>query len=215
MKRKEFLEQLKSRLNRLPDDELNNVLDYYNEIFLDAGEENEEETAENLGNIDDIARQIYADNNIAPDGKPEFIMDEAAYRKYGENSSNDSRTATNSQVGSGMSVSGKILLVILLFPIWFPILAAVSAVLFSVAVTFIALGFTLGISGAALTAAGIVTVFTAPPIGLITAGTGLVILSLGLFIAKPLFKSVLRGFASFLNWLVSKAHGIFADRRSV
>ena len=76
MKRQDFLDALRARLNRLPAEELEDALDYYNEIFLDAGEENEEETAESLGSIDDIARQIYAENGIEPDGRPTFILDE-------------------------------------------------------------------------------------------------------------------------------------------
>ncbi|WP_124098409.1 DUF1700 domain-containing protein [Ruminococcus sp. Marseille-P6503] len=208
MKREEFLEQLKKRLSRLPDDELENVLDYYNEIFLDAGTENEEQTAKNLGSIDDIARQIYADNNIAPDGNPEFIMEEVVDKRHSE-------AEPPSEKEKGMSFGGKLLLIILLFPIWLPLIAVISAVLFSVAVTFIALGFSLGIAGAALTAVGVFTIFTAPPIGMVTAGTGLVLLSLGTIIAKPLFKRVWSGLVSLLNWLTGKAHGFLADRGAV
>ena len=75
MKRQEFLDALKERLNRLPSEELENALDYYNEIFLDAGEENEEQTAESLGSIDNIARQIYNENGIDPDGSPTYILE--------------------------------------------------------------------------------------------------------------------------------------------
>lgn len=209
MKREEFLDALKKRLSRLPDDELENVLNYYNEIFLDAGVENEEQTAKNLGSVDDIARQIYADNNISPDGNPEFIMEEAIDIRYEKFSSEAEQSP---QKKKGMSFGGKLLLIILLFPIWFPVITVVSAVLFSVAVTFIALGFSLGIAGAVLTAVGVTTLITAPPIGMITVGTGLILLSLGIIIAKPLFKRVWSGLVSILNWLTGKAHGFLADR---
>lgn len=208
MRREEFLDTLKKRLSRLPEDELKNVLDYYNEIFLDAGEENEEQTAKNLGSIDDIVRQIYADNDISPDGDAEFIP-KAFEKRYDES---ETRANDSSQKENGMSFGGKLLLVIILFPIWFPVIAAVSAVLFSVAVIFIAVGFSLGIAGIALIVAGAIAFFTAPPIGMITAGVGLILLALTIFAGKPLFRCVWSWFVSLLNRLTGKAHKFFADR---
>ena len=46
MKRIEFITELSRKLYKLPKEELESVLSYYDEIFLDAGIENEEETAE-------------------------------------------------------------------------------------------------------------------------------------------------------------------------
>ena len=76
MTRQEFLDKLSAKLDKLPAEERENALDYYNEIFMDAGEENEEKTAEEIGSIDDIARQIYTENGIDPDGKPKFMMED-------------------------------------------------------------------------------------------------------------------------------------------
>lgn len=212
MRREEFLDTLKKRLSRLPEDELKNVLDYYNEIFLDAGEENEDQTAKNLGSIDDIVRQIYADNDISPDGDAEFIPEKAAINRGGQSQPGaDAATATQ----GGMSFGGKLLLVIILFPIWFPLMAAVFAVLFSVAVIFIAVGLSLGIAGIALFAAGVVALFSAPPIGMITMGVGLILLALAIFAGKPLFRCVWSWFVSLLNRLTGKAHNFFADRGAV
>ena len=84
MRREEFISELKKKLGRLPAEELDDAVAYYDELFLDAGEENEEKTAASLGSIDAIARQIYIDNGIDPDGKAEFLMEEYVEPKRAE-----------------------------------------------------------------------------------------------------------------------------------
>ncbi len=236
MRRQEFIGQLRNKLNRLPADELQNVIDYYNEIFLDAGEDREEETARNLGNIDDIVRQIYVENNISPDGNAEYFVGDAnrndnrnTNANYNANNFNQSQNqnqgynngnqnADNNvyqNKSSGMSAGAKILLFILLFPVWFPIVAVVFSLLFAFFVTIIALGFALAVSGIVLAVVGIVTIFIAPPIGLITAGVGFMIMALCLLISAPVVRWAWRGLVSFCNWISGKMHNLFFKKGAV
>lgn len=61
MNRAEFMKILRSELRKLPEDERNAALEYYEEYFEEAGAENEQQVLENLGNPKKIAAQIKAD----------------------------------------------------------------------------------------------------------------------------------------------------------
>lgn len=61
MNRHEFLNKLVLELGRLPRNEVEDILAYYNEYFDDAGPENEEAVLEELGSPVKIATQIKAD----------------------------------------------------------------------------------------------------------------------------------------------------------
>ncbi|MBN7774284.1 HAAS signaling domain-containing protein [Clostridium aminobutyricum] len=61
MNRQEFIKKLQFELSKLPKDEVQNVIDYYNEYFDEAGPENEEAVLREFGNPSRIATQIKAD----------------------------------------------------------------------------------------------------------------------------------------------------------
>ncbi len=217
MKRDEFIGRLRSGLNRLPEEELNDALNYYNEIFLDAGLENEEKTAEKLGDIDEIIRQIYFENGIDPDGKPEFIMDSVIDNR-GEYENSDSRyygeNKRGENYGGGISLIAKILLLIVLFPVWFPLMIVAFVLAFVFGILGIVLEAVLGIVGLSCALTGILTAFTAPPYGFIMAGAGLIMLGIFSITASCVFKSLWQGGVRNLNRVVLKLHGILFGRRS-
>lgn len=61
MNRAEFMKILRSELRRLPEDERNSALEYYEEYFDEAGPQKEQQVLENLGNPKKIAGQIKED----------------------------------------------------------------------------------------------------------------------------------------------------------
>lgn len=63
MNRTEYMEELKKCLRRLPKEDFDKAMDYYEEYFADAGAENEAQVIEDLGTPDFAARQIIT--NIA------------------------------------------------------------------------------------------------------------------------------------------------------
>ena len=206
MKREEFIAALRARLNRLPAEELEDALDYYNEIFLDAGEENDEATAESLGSIDDIARQIYVENGIEPDGRPVFMVDEFTEEK--RNQSHEVYRQEPTVSGSTVN-SGKLLLLVVLFPLWLPLLI----VCFTLTFVFFILGFVLEIVfvavGGATVISGIVTLFSIPPVGLIELGTGLMLVGLFVLTFKYVFAGSWKAFTGAINKFVGTMHNIF------
>lgn len=210
MKRQEFIDALRARLNRLPEEELEDALDYYNEIFLDAGEDKEEETAESLGSIDDIARQIYAENGIEPDGRPTFILDERHDEGNSQEPSPEMPVQRSYSVRQQQPINTtKVILMIALFPLWLPLLI----VCFVLTLVFFILGFVLEIvlvaAGTAMIIGGIVTCFKIPPAGLMSIGIGLFMVGLFILSVKAVFKGSFNVFAGLINKLVGVAHNIF------
>jgi len=61
MNRLEYLTQLRRSLEDggLAEDEINDAMGFYEEIFLDAGTAHEAETAANLGSPEELANKIY------------------------------------------------------------------------------------------------------------------------------------------------------------
>ena len=68
MNRLEYLTQLRRSLEDggLAEDEINDAMGFYEEIFLDAGTAHEAETAANLGSPEDLANKILQDSGIPP-----------------------------------------------------------------------------------------------------------------------------------------------------
>lgn len=63
MNKIDYMESLKNHLRRLPKEDYDRAVDYFEEYFADAGVENEEQVIEDLGSPDFAAKEIIA--NIA------------------------------------------------------------------------------------------------------------------------------------------------------
>lgn len=61
MNKQEYLKELKIRLKRLPKEDFARAIEYYEEYFADAGEENEAKAIEDLGSPQEAADQIIRD----------------------------------------------------------------------------------------------------------------------------------------------------------
>lgn len=61
MNKEEYMKQLKINLKRLPKEDFNRAVEYYEEYFAEAGEENEQKAVEDLGSPKEAADQIIKD----------------------------------------------------------------------------------------------------------------------------------------------------------
>lgn len=61
MTKQEYMEQLEKRLRRLPREDFEHAVSYFEEYFADAGEENEAQAIEDLGTPQQAADQIIRD----------------------------------------------------------------------------------------------------------------------------------------------------------
>ena len=109
MTKNEFLSELKKALEGLPEEDIEKSLEYYSEMIDDRIEDGltEEDAVADLGSIEDIRAQIVKDTPITK------IIKEKIKPK---------RTL------SGFEIT----LLIVGFPIWFPLLASAAATLFSI-----------------------------------------------------------------------------------
>ena len=136
MNKERFLIELASALAGLPEDDVEKSLEYYSEMIDDRIEEGltEEAAVAAVGAIDEIRTQIIKDTPL-----PKLIKEKVKRKR---------------------SLNGlEITLLIVGFPIWFPLLAAAASVVFSVYVTLwslIIVLFAVEISFAACAFAGIV-----------------------------------------------------------
>ena len=58
MTRKEYMEQLRKYLKRLPKEDYENAIEYFSEYFDEAGPENEQQVMEELGEPKEAAREL-------------------------------------------------------------------------------------------------------------------------------------------------------------
>lgn len=111
MNRLEYLTQLRRLLEDggLAEDEINDAMGFYEEIFLDAGAAHEAETAANLGSPEELANKILQDSGIHPQGDSVFQMEAAA-------DPSQARDTDNNVPHNGNSLS-KLLVIIITSPI--------------------------------------------------------------------------------------------------
>ena len=156
MNKQEYMKQLKERLKRLPKADFARAVEYYEEYFAEAGEENEARAIEDLGTPQEAADQIIQD--MAGDYSKEPVKD----------------------VRSGMNGLWVALLALFAAPVALPLLfAGMMVVLSAVVVVWALLLALLVTAGCAVIAgpftiiAGFSVLFKSFPVFLCCIGIGL------------------------------------------
>ena len=139
MKRNEFMEAVRKKLKGLSEEDINKALEFYDEIINDKVEDGvpEDEAVDALGTPDEIAEQILMGMSL-----PKLVKAKAK--------------------PSGGFKAWEIVLLILGFPLWFPLLLAAACVVFSIfivilslVIAFFAVVISFGIGGLVLVAASV------------------------------------------------------------
>lgn len=183
MTRNEYMEQLKQKLKRLPKEEFDKAIEYFEEYFADAGEENTAEAIENLGSPQVAAEQII--------------------REIAIDNSNSGKAKTDVKKGiSGVWIA---VLAVLASPIALPVAIAIAAVLFAFVAAVAAILFAIGISGIALAisaplalvGAGSMIIYSIP-VAMVCLGLAFVFLGFGVLLVYASYLV----FRKFLNWII-------------
>lgn len=132
MTKAEYIAELKKRLSLLPPEDLRDALEYYQEYFAEAGEDNEKAVIAELGPPAYVAAQIIG----------RLTTDKAAVSE---------QTAKNN-----ISMVWIIILGILASPIALPLAIVLIAVIFSLIIAAISIIFSLGIAVLAIGIQGII-----------------------------------------------------------
>ncbi|MBR1824558.1 MAG: DUF1700 domain-containing protein [Ruminococcus sp.] len=206
MNKLEFLTTMRNRLEKfgLPQDEINDALSYYEEVFLDAGFGKEEATAEELGDPIEIADGILRDSGIHTSDASEYPP------RFDETQVTGGQPVNNSTSNSNFWL--KLIILILTFPIWLPIIVSVFAVLFALLISAIAIIAALIGSGIALIVGGIQLLFEAPPVGITCIGIGLMVTGLFIMVGKPFINRLIPASARLIRGTVNKIKGLFNRR---
>jgi uncharacterized membrane protein len=157
-----YLAELRRKLKGLPENEIDAACAYYDEYFSDAGSENEEQTAAELGSPAEVAAGIIGDRALR-----DVTGEETTTRK-------------------GLSTIWLVVLGIFASPIALPIGISLIAVLFallvaafSCIVAFFATAAALLVAGIVSLCLGVYALFIHFATGLCMVGTGLMCTALG------------------------------------
>ncbi len=168
MRKQEFLDELKSRLVGLPQDDVEERLAFYSEMIDDRMEEgiSEEEAVSEVGTVDEIIARILAETPLTKLVK-EKVKPKRALRAW------------------------EIVLLVLGAPLWVPLLIAVTAIFFAALVVLLALNVCLWavvISLAASSVMGIISFFVfiirgEAAAGFAVLGAGIAFIGLAILLA--------------------------------
>jgi len=158
MNREIFLWELQKQLRRLPVDEIENTIGFYEEYFNDAGPEREAEVIAELGSPAAVAAKVIGEYAVG----------------------------NSPSVKSAGSKLWVVILAVCASPVALPVAIAVLAVVFAMIVSLFAVCFSLGVSALAVAVSGVVMFFAGfwalvihPATGLFYIGSGLLAVSLG------------------------------------
>ena len=137
MNKQEFLSELRKNLSGLPEDDIEERLTFYSEMLDDRMEDGltEEEAVNDIGTVDELTAQIIADIPLT-----KLVKERITPKKK-------------------LSVWA-IILIVLGFPVWFPILIAAFAVIFSLYVSILAVIISLWAVFASFAASGLSCIIT-------------------------------------------------------
>lgn len=222
MNRQEFMERLENLLQNIPEQERIEALQYYNDYFEDAGEENEQAVLDALGTPAQVAENIKRDlnqNRYAYGEEPEKVNPDKEIIKY------QPRTEAHKQAEpvkqkQGLSTGIIVLIVILCIlasPLLIGIFGGIIGVLIGICgiwlgtVVFLgALAFALTTVGIVMSAIGIWAIVLSPVVGIGILGCGLVSLAVGIvsamltvLIVGKLTPAIFKG----IGWIFRKLTG--------
>lgn len=200
MTKKEYIYHLKNRLRNLPIDEVESAVDYVSELFDEAGEENAEEVARDLGSPAKFAAQIRAEYAINQHCLPEDTT--TVYREKPKSN-------------NGWKTLALILLGIAALPVGLPLVLVLAVLIFVAVVVGVCLLFALGcvllagfIAVCSLVYAGFKMLTVSLASGLMSIGLGLIgisgvvlIATAAIYLFIKLKPIIINGFANLYNRL--------------
>lgn len=207
MNRNEYLSILSQRLSMLPADEYNNIMEYYTEYFEDAGAENEENVIAELGDVHALADKILSENGQTysqPYTQPYTQPYNQSYNQlYNQQqpvySGYAGQPLENQTQVKGLSTGMKVLVGILMIPVWI----VMGALIFSFGVASVS----LFASSVAIVVAGCAVLGTSAATGIAFVGAGFIVFAVGM--------GMMMATAGVSQGLKAICRAIFADKQTV
>lgn len=179
MTKTEYMKTLAHRLRRLPKEDYDKAMDYFEEYFADAGPENEQRAIEDLGSPDDAANELIMDLAVKNTQKPPKT------------------------VKRGLSAVWIGILGVCAAPIALPLAFAMLAVIICFVIVVLAVIFSLVIAAIAVVASGIIGIFGGGILLFSTFADGLATVGLGLC-ALGAGTLLVYGAINFCRWFLRR-----------
>lgn len=193
MDKKEFLKELRYKLNKENYDDVDGIIDYYDELIEDRIErtnEIEKEVIKDLGSVDDIVKKVCGSKKTDRIKYEEEITDEDKPSVKNNNTKKDS---------TGIWI----VILIITSPLWFGLVSGIVAL----HIAIYCAGFGVGVASLVFIALGVASLFSTFTAGLISLGIGAILLGAAFIIipllvayAKLLFIVVKKS----VKWLIGK-----------
>ena len=212
MTRTEFMKQLQDLLSDISKNEREEALQYYNDYFDDAGPGEEARILTELGSPEQVARKIKAGLS---DDASEFS--EQGYRdtRFDGNGAAPAASSFMDSESAGKTAPKKernlwkLLAIVLgpfVIPVGFGLLAVLFCVLLAALLTVAAVlvsGIVIFVAGIFVIGVGLIQLFTAPVLGIATAGAGCLLTALGILLSLALLWIALKVVPVLVQGLVN------------
>lgn len=208
----EYLQALRAALAVLPDDEIDSAMRYYEDYFLDAGDENAEKVIKQLGPPEQVAEAILRDYTGVARRRPERFEEEKAQTVNGVPLDRDGKPRKK---GINPWMLACIVLLALIFG---PVAVAVIGAII-IAVVGLVIGIAacvVAVPAATLIGGGALVLFSfllwaTPASALATLGAGLTVGAVGLLLVLLVIKlcilfvpPIIRGLVALIRWPIEK-----------
>lgn len=210
----EYLQALRAALAVLPDDEINSAMRYYEDYFLDAGDENAEKVIEQLGPPEQVAEAILRDYTGVARRRPERFEEEKAQTVDGVPLGRDGKPLTRKKGINPWMLACIVLLALIFGPVAITVIGAiilaVVGLIVGVAACVVAVPAATLIGGGALVLFSFL-LWATPASALATLGAGLAVGAVGLLLVLLVIKlcilfvpPIIRGLVALIRWPIEK-----------
>lgn len=210
----EYLQALRAALAVLPDDEIDSAMRYYEDYFLDAGDENAAQVIEQLGPPEQVAEAILRDYTGVARRRPERFDEEKAQTVNGVPLGRDGKPLTRKKGINPWMLACIVLLALIFGPVAVAVIGAII-----VAVVGLVIGIAacvVAVPAATLIGGGALVLFSfllwaTPASALATLGAGLTVGAVGLLLVLLVIKlcilfvpPIIRGLVALIRWPIQK-----------
>lgn len=210
----EYLQALRAALAVLPDDEIDSAMRYYEDYFLDAGDENAAQVIEQLGPPEQVAEAILRDYTGVARRRPERFEEEKAQTVDGVPLGRDGKPLTRKKGINPWMLACIVLLALIFGPIAVAviggIIVAAVGLIVGVAACVAAVPAATLIGGGALVLFSFL-LWATPASALATLGAGLAVGAVGLLLVLLVIKlcilfvpPIIRGLVALIRWPIEK-----------
>lgn len=210
----EYLQALRAALAVLPDDEINSAMRYYEDYFLDAGDENAAQVIEQLGPPEQVAEAILRDYTGVARRRPERFEEEKAQTVDGVPLGRDGKPLTRKKGINPWMLACIVPLALIFGPVAITVIGAI--ILAAVGLIVGVAACVVAVPAATLIGGGALVLFSfllwaTPASALATLGAGLVVGAVGLLLVLLVIKlcilfvpPIIRGLVALVRWPIEK-----------